>query len=656
MDQSDTGIRPLQPPGADDAPAVAARALARRFGAATALAGIDLTVRRGEFFGLIGPDGVGKSTLLKAMAGVLSVEGLLSVLGEDLMSSAGAERAKARIGFLPQGIGLNLYPELSVDENLDYLADLRMLPPQRRDRSKAQLLAMTRLERFRRRPAGKLSGGMKQKLGLCCALIGEPDLLLLDEPTTGVDPISRRDFWEILTAQVIERGLTAVVATSYLDEAERFERVAFMYGGRILTLGDPGEVRGSVAVRVREFHPARLDRAMTALDDAGLHFSRQGDRLRLAVTAQDEPELAKVMPDLAPEIEPENPRPALDDIFAARIALTAGRPAPYQRLPRPAGGRPAGGVTVEIDQLSRRFGAFTAVDRVSFAARRGEIFGLLGPNGSGKTTIIKMLCGLLAPSDGAVRVAGLDVARAGRRLRARIGYMSQLFSLYRDLSVAENLRLYAAIYGVGGDAGATRTRWTLRQAGLEGRERELAGRLPLGERQRLALGCAILHNPEILFLDEPTSGVDPIARDAFWRIIRDLAGNHGVTVLVSTHYLVEAEACDRIALLDAGRLVAAASPLDLRQAAERESGKLIIVEAQRYREALIALRKGGLDATLFGRDIHVLARDPAVTLAGIDAVLGTHGIAAATHQGSLSLEDAFVALIGAFQQSREAAA
>ena len=247
MDQSDTGIRPLQPPGADDAPAVAARALTRRFGAATALAGIDLTVRRGEFFGLIGPDGVGKSTLLKAMAGVLSVEGLLSVLGEDLMSSAGAERAKARIGFLPQGIGLNLYPELSVDENLDYLADLRMLPPQRRDRSKAQLLAMTRLERFRRRPAGKLSGGMKQKLGLCCALIGEPDLLLLDEPTTGVDPISRRDFWEILTAQVIERGLTAVVATSYLDEAERFERVAFMYGGRILTLGDPGEVRGSVA-------------------------------------------------------------------------------------------------------------------------------------------------------------------------------------------------------------------------------------------------------------------------------------------------------------------------------------------------------------------------------------------------------------------------
>lgn len=634
--------------------AVRARGVTKKFGATTALTGIDLDIRRGEFFGLIGPDGAGKSTLLKAIAGVLRFDGELVVLGYDVRSAAGAERAKASLGFMPQGIGLNLYPELSIDENLNYLADLRLLPRKVREASTARLLEMTRLTPFRDRAAGKLSGGMKQKLGLCGALMGEPDVLVLDEPTTGVDPISRRDFWDILTSLVIERGLTAIVATSYLDEAERFERVAFMYEGHILALGTPAEVRSSITVRVRDFQPHQLKSAMTALDSAGLHFVRSGDRLRIATRPQDEDILASIVGRLAPEVPTDDHRAGLDDVFAARVAEERGRGTPYQPFPKADGTGRLEGTPVAVSGLTRRFGTFTAVDRVSFALERGEIFGLLGPNGSGKTTIIKMICGLLPPSAGYAQVAGLDVATAGRTLRRRLGYMSQLFSLYRDLSVLENLRLYAAMYGVHGALRAHRTDWVLDQADLRGREHERADSLPLGERQRLALGCAVLHAPEVLFLDEPTSGVDPIARDAFWRIIRDLATTQGVTVLVSTHYLTEAELCDRLALLDAGRLVALGSPAAVREAAAARRGHPVIVEVEQYREALRVLRAAGLAATLFGREIHVLTRDAVETTARIAAVLNGRGLTAQVRRGVISLEDAFIERIESARNQREA--
>jgi ABC-type multidrug transport system ATPase subunit len=648
-------LMPSHPAGCDaDQLVVRARGVSKRFRTTAALAGVDLDVHRGQFFGLIGPDGAGKSTLLKAIAGVLCVGGDLVVLGEAMRSGAAAERAKLRIGFMPQGLGLNLYPELTIDENLDYLADLRLLPSRVRQASKAQLLAMTQLEPFRGRPAGTLSGGMKQKLSLCGALIGAPELLVLDEPTTGVDPISRRDFWDILTALVIDRGLTAIVATSYLDEAERFERVAFLDAGRVLAHGTPAEIRASVAVRVREFRPAALALAMASLDAAGLHFKRWRDRLRVATRPEDEPILAAIVTHLNPEVRAEDSRVRLDDVFAARVAAERGRGAAYR--PYPAGDRAQGAdMPVVVSNLTRRFGDFIAVDRVDFAVQQGEVFGLLGPNGSGKTTIIRMICGLLPPSAGSARVAGLDVTAAGPTLRARIGYMSQLFSLYRDLSVVENLALYAAIYGVTGRARAARLDWVMEQADLRGRERARAGSLPPGERQRLALGCAVLHAPEILFLDEPTAGVDPIARDRFWCIIRDLASSHGVTVLVSTHYLGEAEGCDRLALLDGGRLVALGSPAAVRDAAAARCGTPLIVEAERYRDAAKVLRAAGLVTRLFGCDLHVLTLDPSTTAAHIDTILGAAGLAARVRPGSISLEDAFIEHVAAARAAREAA-
>ncbi len=634
--------------------AVRACDLARHFGNTVALAGINLEVPRGEFFGLIGPDGVGKSSLLKAIAGLIRVDGELKVLGNDMRFEAGAERAKARIGFMPQGLGLNLYPELSIDENLDYLAELRQLSAALLAASKARLLAMTHLEPFRNRAAGDLSGGMRQKLGLCGALIGEPELLVLDEPTTGVDPVSRRDFWDILTDLVVGRGLTAIVATSYLDEAERFERVAFMFGGRIISIGTPEQIRSSVQVRVREFMPREMKAAMTVLDAAGVHFRRNGIRLRVAVRAGQQAIVDGSLDRLAPEVAPEDPAAALDDIFAARVAGQRGPAPPYLRFPSTAASAPIAAAPVEVTSLTRRFDSFTAVNAVSFALERGEIFGLLGPNGSGKTTIIKMICGLLRPSSGQARIMGINVNGAGPAIRRHIGYMSQVFSLYRELSVMENLNLYAAMYGVIGAEGRERIEWVLDQAGLRGRERERAGRLPVGERQRLALGCAILHGPGIVFLDEPTSGVDPIARDLFWRIIRDLSAASGVTILVSTHHLTEAENCDRIALLDAGRLVAADSPLKIREQAASRCGALLVISAERYREALATLRAAGFSATFFGRDIHVIAPDAAATTEAVTARLGVAGLRARIRETALTLEDAFIELVQAARDEGEA--
>jgi ABC-type multidrug transport system ATPase subunit len=497
--------------------------LHKRYRQRPAVQGIDLEVRRGDIYGLIGPDGAGKSSLMKAVAGVLIPDaGRIEVFGIPLDSERAAERIKSQLGFMPQGLGLNLYPDLSVEENIDYFARLRLVPETTLARRKDALLAMTRLARFRDRPMKQLSGGMKQKLGLVCTLIHEPALVVLDEPTTGVDPISRRDFWNILRTLVRERGITAIVSTAYLDEASRFDRLALLYGGEVLARGTPDE--------------------LLALGPGH------------AATRDGEPELESVFISL------------LRQRGVTEAPETARRQA--GAIPR----APHDGVAVEVRGVTRDFRAFRAVDGVTFDIRHGEIFGLLGANGAGKTTVIKMLTGLLAPSAGSAHVAGVDMRRAARAVRQRIGYVSQAFSLYSDLTVAENLALSAGVYGLDAARSRERISWAVDMGRLRGHEHDLARDLPMGLRQRLALGCALLHEPPVLFLDEPTSGVDPLGRRRFWQILQQLAREDGVAILITTHYMSEAEHCDRVGLMHAGRLVELETPAAMKHALEVETG------------------------------------------------------------------------------------
>ncbi|MFZ5542266.1 MAG: ATP-binding cassette domain-containing protein [Pseudomonadota bacterium] len=509
------GAGDLPGPGGGADAAVVVDRLVKRYRRRTALDGVSLRVRRGEVYGLIGADGAGKSSLLKAVAGVLSFEaGSLRVLGQPLASERDAARVAQRIGFMPQGLGLNLFPELSVDENIDFFADLRGVPQALRDTRKQQLLAMTRLQPFRARPMKQLSGGMKQKLGLVCTLIHAPELVLLDEPTTGVDALARRDFWQLLPALMRQGGMSALVSTAYLDEAGRFDRVGLMHAGALFAEGPPGSLRQQL--------------------------------------------------------------PTLEDFFVARVSELTHQPiVPAPRADALAPGaavRPGGPAAIEARSLTRDFGGFRAADGVSFRVARGEIFGLLGANGAGKTTVIKMLTGILPPTSGVGQVAGADMRHASRQIRQRIGYMSQAFSLYADLSVRENLMLYAGLYGLRGRAARERAAAVTGLGGLGGHLDEPVGGLPVGLRQRLALGCALLHRPQVLFLDEPTSGVDPLGRRRFWSILWQLAREEQVAVLLSTHHLTEAELCDHLVLLYDGRVVADATPAQMKQRLQRQLG------------------------------------------------------------------------------------
>ncbi|HEU0203530.1 MAG TPA: ATP-binding cassette domain-containing protein [Burkholderiaceae bacterium] len=588
--------------------------LRKRYRARMAVDGIDLEVRRGELFGVIGPDGAGKSSLMKSIAGVLAHDaGTVEVFGVTIDSERAAERIKGRIGFMPQGLGLNLYPELSVEENIDYFARLRLVAEGDLAARKEELLAMARLARFRDRPMKNLSGGMKQKLALVCTLIHEPELVILDEPTTGVDPVSRRDFWTILGTLRRERAMTALVSTAYMDEAMQFDRLALVHSGRVLAQGRPAEIQARNRRATGEARETELEDVFIALIE----------------------------------------RAGLDETGAssetAPIDATAGT-APAGR--RPDRSSDGGGNAIEAHGLTRDFGAFRAVDGVSFSVRHGEIFGLLGSNGAGKTTAIKMLTGILPPTTGSGRIAGVDMRRAGRDIRRRIGYVSQAFSLYTDLTAAENLTLYAGIYGLSARAAQERIAWTLAMNRLTAHANELAGDLPVGLRQRLALGCALLHRPQVLFLDEPTSGVDPLGRRRFWDILFALARDDGVAILVTTHYMGEAEQCDRVALMHAGRVVDAASPAAMKRAVEAEAGQLLAVDTDRPAEAAAQLRAGGFaDAQLHGGRVHTFARDPArdATLVArvlADAGLRTERIAAQP----LSLEDVFVYRIAALER------
>ncbi|WP_114973416.1 ATP-binding cassette domain-containing protein [Rhodoferax ferrireducens] len=561
-----------------DAPVVRVQELVKRYRQQTAVDGASLTLERGEIYGLIGPDGAGKSSLMKAIAGVLSFEGgTLHVLGEKIDSEAAAERVKGRLGFMPQGLGLNLYPELSVEENIDFFAELRDVPPAELARRKHKLLPMTRLDHFRDRPMKQLSGGMKQKLGLVCTLIHEPELIILDEPTTGVDPVSRRDFWMILTQLLRERGVTALVSTAYMDEAARFHRLSLMFGGRVLIEGAPDvilrEVPGTLVTLVAEPQVEALRQLQTLFPQAeavgpGLRVFVPGAAPQ-AARVQIEAQLAGLQVG-----EMRAGAPELEDAF---IALLQQRQAAGQAGAQKSrlwldGDPPKGdGIAIAARELSRDFDHFRAVDRISFEVRQGEIFGLLGANGAGKTTAIKMLTGILPPTSGAGTVAGADMRHASQAIKERIGYVSQAFSLYQDMTVHENLRLFARIYGVPGNRLAERMGRVVALAGLSDVTAQIVSKLPMGIRQRLALACALVHGPRVLFLDEPTSGVDPIGRRRFWEILVHLARVEQVAILITTHYMSEAEHCDHLVLMHAGRVIADDSPAALKAALQREA-------------------------------------------------------------------------------------
>jgi drug efflux transport system ATP-binding protein len=530
----------------------------KRFGDAVALDAISGTIAAGEMTGLVGPDGAGKTTLIRLIAGLIVADGgTLDVLGFD--PARQAERVHAAIGYMPQRFGL--YEDLTVQENLELYANLRALPRAERAGVFEELLAFTDLARFTARPAGKLSGGMKQKLGLACALMRKPRLLVLDEPSVGVDPISRRELWRMVSRLKAE-GVGVVWSTAYLDEAEACDRVLLLDRGKLLHAGPPGELTARVSGRVFRLEGA-LGRRRAALARALAEPSVsdgviQGAALRLVSRAAAPP---PVPPGVGQDAKLVPAPPRFEDAF---IDVLGGGPGGDSALASAMHAHPHDGrCVIEARGLTKRFGDFTAATGISFEVARGEIFGLLGPNGAGKSTTFRMLCGLLRPTSGEGRVAGIDLRRDTAGARARLGYMAQKFSLYGDLSVAQNLAFFAGIYGLVGARRREQIERMIQVFDLGDRLAAAARDLPLGFKQRLALACAVMHEPEALFLDEPTSGVDPITRREFWSHINGLV-EKGVAVVVTTHFMDEAEYCDRISLIYRGRAIAIGSPDELK--------------------------------------------------------------------------------------------
>lgn len=624
------------------------RKLYKHYGKTSAIRGIDLNIFRGELFGFIGPDGAGKTSTFNILGGVME-----ATAGEVQILNLPARAARNHIGYLTQQF--SLYPDLSVEENITYSAGLRLVPEGQLAMRRDKYLTLMQLDRFQDRLAGKLSGGMRQKLALCCALISEPQVLLLDEPTTGVDTIARREFWDIL-ASLTEQGITVVVATPDLDEAERCDRVALIYDGQIQQVDTPTALKADLGLQrlvIRTPELVETEQALLPLVEAGeiADVSTLGDRIEVLVKAAPQGE-KRIRDRLASSdnrttesasaqaVSIQVEGPTLENVFTTLLrrkgAVPQSIPFPRSNLqkqpltvqkrekerepsqPLPPQ-RQQADIAISAHHLERTFGSFRAVADLNLEIRYGEVYGLLGANGAGKTTTIKMLCGLLPISSGEIAIAGETDNLRRPAIRQRIGYMSQKFTLYNDLTILENLKFYSGVYGIPPRQQQEKIRWVLATCGLEGQEHLLTGQLPGGWKQRVAFGASVMHEPEILFLDEPTSGVDVLARQQFWQLINDFA-RQGTAILVTTHYMNEAEQCNRMCFMVSGRKVAEGSASEIKSA---QPGQLFEWQVGQLQASYDRLRQHlePWRVSIFGDRLHVVLEHPDQELAQVQQLL-----------------------------------
>lgn len=630
------------------------RSLHKHYSGLAAVRGIDFTVQPGEMFGLIGPDGAGKTTTFHILSGLMeATAGEVRVFGEP------ARDARLMTGYLTQQF--SLYLDLSIDQNLRYAAKLRQVPDDLLWERRNKYLRLMDLEQFGDRLAGQLSGGMKQKLALCCTLVSQPQILLLDEPSTGVDPVSRREFWDVL-AELSAEGMTIVVATPYLDEAERCHRIALMYDGQIQEIGTPASLRASLALdrlEVRTPHLEMTEQVLSHTTQANIvDVQTFGDRLDVLVkeVAAGETQVRQLLQQhQLPSPSIERGEPTLENVFVTRLRQQGSAPKFFQ-FPRYRPGRggkedmwqqdphSSSNIAIYAHNLNRVFGKFHAVKSVNVEVRYGEIFGLLGANGAGKTTTIKMLCGLLEASGGEISLGGETGNLRSAELRRRIGYMSQKFTLYDDLTILENLKFYSGVYGVPRKLRREKIDWAIAICGLEGQEDLLTGQLPGGWKQRVAFGASVMHEPDILFLDEPTSGVDPLARRQFWKLINDFARND-TAILVTTHYLEEAEQCNRMSFMVAGEIVAEGSPSFIKAS---QPGQLIEIVVDQNQVASKLLKKyfGSWRVSIFANSLHVVLDHPDQEISQLLELLeSAHLRVDSLRPIPFSLEDAFIGIV-----------
>ena len=542
-----------------------------------ALDQVGFELKAGQVTGLIGPDGAGKTTLMRVLCGLLSIdEGEVVVLG--LNSATESEAVQSHISYMPQRFGL--YEDLSVQENLDLYADLKGLALDERAGRYKTLMHLTGLSPFTERLAGKLSGGMKQKLGLACALVVPPELLLLDEPTVGVDPVSRRELWHIIYNQVEQTGMTVLLSTAYLDEAERCAEVILLHEGRMVDHATPKHFSEGLKGKTWLFDSEQLTERqlqlklskMTGVVDALI--ANEGVRV---VSESNDLGTVKARFDPSITLKVKEVAPIFEDAFISLLKKRDDNEVGITSANAEQGMKCINEVVIKVTDLERRFGDFIAVNDVSFSVKKGEIFGLLGANGAGKSTTFRMLCGLLPISSGQLSVAGVDLRHAANKARQKIGYMAQKFSLYGNLTVMQNLHFYASTYGLFGKQQKGRIEWAIEAFELQRYCKTNAKSLPLGYQQRLSFAVALMHEPEILFLDEPTSGVDPLARREFWARTNALAES-GVTILVTTHFMEEANYCDNLVIMANGSVLAKGTPQQMKTLAQTDSGPLPSME------------------------------------------------------------------------------